>query len=208
MSAEDITSFELLPLSLFSLTEDSGIEIHHGVSCRTIVTAAQGGRLRRLAVTAFGVQEPFAVRSLLPCWVKMDVWEDYDLFVLPGDDWVASAWSLRPTLAHASMWLPESSPGARDDRRLTCSDVRSLLGHFECAGVPAGMEPKFDYDEPDYRFSSLYLPWLAEDIELAQQVADAWNAVVARGEADVVKCGCEKCRALLNPPSVENGAEA
>lgn len=49
----------------------------------------------------------------------------------------------------------------------------------------------------------LYLPWL-EEAELAQQVADAWNAVVDRGEADVVKCWCDLCPGDPAPPPERN----
>ena len=31
-----------------------------------------------------------------------------------------------------------------------------------------------------------YMRWFAQDEELAQQVVNAWNAVVERGEADLV----------------------
>ena len=39
-----------------------------------------------------------------------------------------------------------------------------------------------------------YFAWLAEDAELAQQVADAWNELVRRGEAGKIKCDCQKCQ--------------
>lgn len=41
----------------------------------------------------------------------------------------------------------------------------------------------------DLRYVQRYLTWLKEDKELARQVADAWNAIVERGEADVVQSG-------------------
>lgn len=41
-----------------------------------------------------------------------------------------------------------------------------------------------------------YFPWL-EDAELAGQVADAWNEVVKRGEADKIKCPCKKCKTCV-----------
>lgn len=34
----------------------------------------------------------------------------------------------------------------------------------------------------------LYTVWLVEDAELSRQVAEAWNLLVERGEADVVRC--------------------
>lgn len=38
-----------------------------------------------------------------------------------------------------------------------------------------------------------YLPWLEEDAELAQQVADVWNAIVEHGKADALECECFSC---------------
>lgn len=45
----------------------------------------------------------------------------------------------------------------------------------------------------DKRPVTRYFPWLLEDAELSQRVADAWNAVVRRGGADLVACRCERC---------------
>lgn len=40
-----------------------------------------------------------------------------------------------------------------------------------------------------------YFNWLRWDAELAQQVADAWNAVVDRGGTELLQCYCPKCYA-------------
>lgn len=47
----------------------------------------------------------------------------------------------------------------------------------------------------------LYFRWLRDDAQLAQQVADAWNELVQRGDADLVKCYCRKCFEPVIQPS-------
>lgn len=44
-----------------------------------------------------------------------------------------------------------------------------------------------------------YLLWLRGGAELAQQVADAWNAVVKRGKTDAIHCHCHTCFAVTLP---------
>lgn len=54
-----------------------------------------------------------------------------------------------------------------------------------------------------------YLPWLVRDVQLAQQVLEAWNAIVERGEADKVRCPCKECRASYGQPeSSESSASS
>lgn len=69
-------------------------------------------------------------------------------------------------------------------------DVANLTGHARATREMLGPDP-----------IELYLSWLHKDAELAQQVAEAWNEVVKRGEADVVKCTCEQCKALCGEKS-------
>lgn len=160
-------------------------------------------------------QKPFAVRELLPYWVGIEQWQDIER---PGqkprrpprtrDKWSDAASTLRVALAHASKWLPEATLGAERDRRLSGSDVQGLrafyrrddtlpdfrgelplcMSHHEQTGYP-----RFDSRMLCLALVELYLPWLEQDAILAQKVADAWNSVVQRGEADSVKCRCEAC---------------
>lgn len=53
----------------------------------------------------------------------------------------------------------------------------------------------------------LYLPWLEQDADLAQRVADAWNAVVERGEADLAKCCCLQCSPSEHQAESESSIE-
>lgn len=192
-----ITSFEL-PTQLPTGLERNEWNARDLINCsalkRTIVAAARTGRLRHLHVQ--DLQAPFAVRALLPCWVHIETGSSSEY-----RSWLGAARSLRPILSHASLWLgatPTSS--ARPSRRLTGQEVQTLRVQFTQQGVPFHTPATFaigrkePYDSP----IDLYLPWLQEDADLAQQVADAWNAVVDRGDANVVKCNCHKCKARFS----------
>lgn len=65
--------------------------------------------------------------------------------------------------------------------------MRNLLSHCEIADFKkqafVQLHKTWHFDEPPI---NMYLRWFAQNAELAQQVADAWNAVVERGEADMV----------------------
>lgn len=45
-------------------------------------------------------------------------------------------------------------------------------------------------------YDNWYLPWFEEDAELAQQVSDAWNTILARNDEDIW-CKCSRCERLL-----------
>lgn len=187
---EEFLSFDLpSDLSNSSIPLDTAEDrniFHDRLILRTIVAAARGGKLRRLSVN---VHEAFAIRSLLPAWVSIEDWSELHGFS-HRNIWLLAAGSLRPLLAHASLWLPALTPGARSDRRLTGNDVQGLQAHFKKVGMPRAVKV--------FQKQSLelipYLSWLEEDATLSQQVADAWNAVVARREADLVKCLCQECK--------------
>lgn len=163
---------------------DLDLETRHAfllaVSSRTIVAAARGNRLRQL-YCSHSVQQPFAVRALLPYWVQIDEWQRCQF---GAQGWLAAASTLRDLLSDASRWLGTTSRSApRVNRLLTGAEVQSLQAHYWEARVPAPWW-KRSYPEPDNAEPQLverYLPWLAEDAELAQRVADAWNDVYERG---------------------------
>lgn len=158
--------------------------LNFAIATRTIVAAARGGRLRELDADFFthdsNLDGPFAVRALLPCWVGIQDWTGGWCECWTKDsykqNWMVAARALRPALARASLRLGRaSSSGPRAQRQLRRQDVQALLtAHLE--GVNA------------YNGIALYLEWLHEDSELAERVADAWNAVVERGAADVHMC--------------------
>lgn len=184
---------------------------------RTILAAVRGNRLRRLTLPQGVIQRSFAVRTLMPNWIGIESWSKPEdgIFRLKAAAstklWTDAASQLRLTLAHASIWLPESSLGARDNRLLSRDDVQSLRGFFLAHGAPDVLgevevfkahcatnqhrqgfrSPKLP--TPSRSVLDLYLPWLQEDGHLAQQVADVWNMVVQCGEADVIKCRCCAC---------------
>lgn len=205
VSEAELLSFELpehLPVTQGKLNA-----LHDSIASRTVVAAARGGQLRGLEIQECSVQRPFAVRALLPFWVgvKFDDWAaHYHRLAYPEHKWLSARSSLRPALAHLSLWRPGSDP--RTDRKLSMAEVRGLAAHFAKRGTPNVVEPEHDSRQgrdgkvaPHPLSIGLYLPWLAEDAELAQQVADAWNAVVERGEADEVMCRCERCQPDLPP---------
>lgn len=191
---------------------------HYSLMYRTIASAARGGKLRRLMLPEFSIQKPFAVRALVPCWVNIEEWDLADVrdrpFSTPSKCWRDAASALRPALAHASFWLLETE-ASRKSRLMTYNDVQSLLALFTTEeGTPDFTGERQIYtahfawvrlspDSPAHNVPAfgrslvdLYLPWVVKDASLAQQVADAWNAVVERKEADKVKCRCAKCNAL------------
>lgn len=198
LSEEDLTSFELpsAPLDARSTLEEAQ-DLHTAVVFRIIIAAAKGGRLKRLRLPEQVFQKPFAIRTLLPFWVGVEKWRFMMRYPKPMKQWHEAASTLRCALAHASLWLPEAVPGSRNNRRLTRDDVRGLRAYF--VKNPVSDFALNMFKEPGlaelHAVVELSLPWLKEDANLAQQVADAWNTVVERGEADVVKCACTQCRA-------------
>lgn len=197
---EDFKEPEEAPLAAFELPTElpsweewqARANLNHAVALRTILAAARGGRLRLLRINFYreveeehaNIQTPFAIRSLLPCWVGIEEWGgeyQYEPRTMRG--WAGAAEDLRYRLAHASHWLNiASNPEPREDRELTGNDVQQLHSYFEQSDMPSSSEEES------------YLCWLLEDAELAQQVAAAWNAVVKSGGADRVKCLCKKCK--------------
>lgn len=105
--------------------------------------------------------------ALWPYWVNLDY--------AYGCNTLAS---LRPLLAHASLWLGSTSDsGRRETRKLTGQDVQSLPSYFKKEGMPASRDDLYYHGHQPL---APYLPWL-EDTDLAQRIADAWNAVIHRG---------------------------
>lgn len=155
---------------------------------RTIVTAARTGRLKQLTVNE--VHSPFAVREMIPIWVGVDMGSDY------SSDWLGAACHFRPLLSHASLWLGTTlNSGARPDRLLTALEIQALRSVFAREGVPqvtgSTWHSGWSGDPPITK----YLSWLEQDAKLAQKVADAWNAALERGDADLVKYRCKRCKA-------------
>lgn len=185
--------------------------LRYAVAARAIVSAARGGHLRHLDIDydgadhGFGemtlyndnIEGPFAVRTLLPFWVGIDSWsrEAWRSEALFG--WPGAAQSLRPLLAHASLWLGSITPTIpRDDRHLTRQNIQMLPTYFKQEGARLRDAFKRECRQPRHPCPiEQYLPWL-EDAELAEQVAGAWNAVVERGGVDKVVCQCKRCRAM------------
>lgn len=182
---QDLTAFEI-PLTPNISSSASICQQHCSIAARTVVAAVRGGKLKRLHFGTALIHEPFAVRALVPLWIGIQEWEIRALDdgnLDRQDFWAQAALSLRHVLSYASRHL-----NGREDRLLTCDDVRALLGHSSdivSAAWTALEEQWLSLEEdPDVEPIELYLRWFAEDAELAQQVADAWNAVVERGEAD------------------------
>lgn len=96
-SETELASYEL-PEELPAGYEEDDWEALSKISCsvleRTIVAAARNGRLKHLDVN--GIDAPFAVPSLLPCWVTVRVVPSY---YGSNEGWYAAAMMLRPLLS-------------------------------------------------------------------------------------------------------------
>lgn len=101
-------------------------EYHNSIVCRTIIAAARGGHLKRLALHDY-IQKPFAVRALLPFWLQLDQAYSFPDPEYP-EEWPAAAQALRLLFAHTSYSLQRES---RSDRFLTPQDVQSMLARFK-----------------------------------------------------------------------------
>lgn len=192
---------------------------------RTIATAARGMRLKDLTVRhGHALWKPFAVPTLLPAWVGIQQWYnraewlywDFDLNWHEHESgmWVTAATMLRYALYHMSI-LPlserEARPNATNSRLLTCGDAQAMRDEFKSNPLPQISEPHWALGFGLVEITATqrlvegstidrYFAWL-QGAELAQQVADAWNNVVQRGDADHRKCSCSKCLPLdASPP--------
>lgn len=199
VSEDELASFELprrLRLrprpSALSGSADEDDALHHSIVCRTIITAARGACLRRLELLECSVHAPFAIRALVPRWLRFQVATrphyrgHYGPFPL---DWQGGSGNLRSALAHASLWLPGPG-GNRITRFLTHTDVQALFAFY------SSTQQDFIELEGSKHYAPLahYLRWLQEDDHLAQQVADIWNAWGAHGEERLPSCYCQKCK--------------
>lgn len=165
--------------------------VHIAMGCRTIVASARSGHLKRLSPGCCDYQ--FRIRALLPYWVSIEDWgTSHDV----NWAWTGAAVLLRQFLAHASLrrdWLDNTaSAGSGINRSLAQEDFQALSSYFmdveRCKEWYEGewYEGKWYEGGPYKPVVTHYLPWLAEDAELAQRVADVWNAIAERGEADRV----------------------
>lgn len=179
---------------------------------------------------------PFAVQELLPAWIGINTWmrtaewdqmyssELADWDTLDWSDtrsslWVVAAHMLRRALFHMSR-LPAAQRDvlldATNPALLTLVDVQAMLNHFTVSGLPRLSDPDDKEVMTELPASHLvqgspidhYFHWLLEDAELAQQVADALNAVVSRGSADLLKCYCRKCYTPKDREETTASAEA
>lgn len=71
LNKETLTSFEL-PTNPFVGTAKEAEALTFSIAFRTVVAAALGGQLRNLSLPKEAVQQPFAVRELLPFWVGVE----------------------------------------------------------------------------------------------------------------------------------------
>lgn len=164
--------------------------VHAAIGSRTIVAALRGGFLKRLQIISTLCERPyhlFRLRILLPYWVGVEDWGSTCSTHGLCHSGVWPVTKLRPFLAYTARrtdWLdPRSSSASYTNRRLTPSDFKLMQAYF---AIPRNTS----------HFSKViecYLPWLAEDTALAQEVLNVWHRVVDRGPADKVKCQCEEC---------------
>lgn len=97
---ESILASFKVPTTL-PITDAGRARLHLAIANRTIIAAARTGHLKSLRVSMESAQRAFAIRALLPYWIKIEEW-----IVHPADlGWLGAAYSLRRLLAHASLWL-------------------------------------------------------------------------------------------------------
>lgn len=101
LQEEELTSFEL-PSSPIEGTAEEEQALRCSIAFRTIIAAAKGGRLRSLKLSLQdGFQKPFAVRSLLPCWVGVEAWKGWSPSSFtshPITNWAGAAAHYAPLL--------------------------------------------------------------------------------------------------------------
>lgn len=125
---EPLASFEL-PAAL-PADYDARLPLQKSMACRMVFAAARAGLLKSI-IYSMALQVPYAVRTLLPCWVNLACTE-----LQSESKWDSAAQSFRPLLAHASLWLGTTKQsGAREDRRLTLQEVQGLQSYFEKEGM-------------------------------------------------------------------------
>lgn len=164
--------------------------VHVATGCRTLVAALQGGQLRRYqaipSINSDAPQYPFRVRAFLPHWVHIEDWGSTDL----GENLyrpIPPATTLRQFLAYASphkFWLGPSPSSVSDaNGRLVPADFQLMQADLATPRAREYFRGTFAH----------YVPWLAEDTQLAQQVLDAWYSIVDLSEPDEFKCQCKEC---------------
>lgn len=191
---DELSSFEI-PSPPFDKAEAASRALHEAIADRTVVAALRGGNLRTL-VLASGIVKPFAVRKLLPLLVGIESWGRDFAGPPPQKYWWMAAVQLRCSLAHMSRRREAVLSGLTDRLLLTRHEIQGMHAHYQAGGAPERPRPrhlelpsKLEKDSPE----NTYLRWLEQDAELAEKVADAWNAVVSRGKANVVECECQFC---------------
>lgn len=186
---------------------DKHDKLHNLIVSRTILAAVKNGHLKRLPFSRHPIQDVGAIRALVPLWLQVDHWELYFNYHTPEYTWQAAASELRPLLSHISLWLKVADADEEAPRRLlTGAEMQAFSAHFirdpngDAPPTPQLTARSIDCDGCFYegfgiKAIVLYLRWFEEDAALAQQVADAWNVIVRRGEADRVRCYGAECDA-------------
>lgn len=178
-----------------NLTRDLSLreQWHLANGYRTIIAAAREGQLRRLALCK-RTWMVLMVRAWLPYWVRIDDWG-----VVAGElsSWTRAALALRPVLSHVSRWQERTADNLWSQRHVTSQLLRSL--HSRCISHTEDSHDASGTQITATEVIERFLPWLAEDAELAQQVAQVWNDIVDRGEADKVRCMCDMCSTRVVP---------
>lgn len=112
-------------------------------------------------------------------------------------NWAGAAEGLRTLLGHVLCWRIYGGLAIRgeQDYCITREDVQSLqlLLAEELNGCVEVDWERGERPCPRNLHSESSASWLAEDADLAEQVASAWNSVLAREGAAEVVCGCSHC---------------
>lgn len=199
---EDYPSFDA-PYSfrpLVKIETERNDMLHYMAACRCIVAAANGGQLRVLALDGDEIQEPFAIRSLVPIWVQCEVLgydkyesdEPKEVGEFEVGRWACAAAWIRRALSHASLWLPDSKALPRESRHLTTSQVQSMLSYFRRSN--STMEREQSWPSLTYAGSRKMQAWHSKS---RTHGTKSWSeAKQMRWDASA-RCAFQRTRALM-----------
>lgn len=144
----------------------------------------------------------FAARSLAHIWVRSDL-------ILPptrrgrprpsATRWLRAALSLRPTLWHITSMRRSA------DLSITMQHVQAIPEQLQAQGAPTVVHSnltRFDTCLADFTPVASIFSTSSEQpsatpssciLSIAESIASAWNALVAEGKRNDVKCECGRC---------------
>lgn len=148
-------------------------------------------------------------------------WDEMSLHGSYRDTWPAEQWAIAGVMLRRALFHMSNRP--LSPRRLSTQGTQTrllALANVHLMHHGFNRQPLFDGELPrlsnsdDARAengmtapdtlpnssSNTYFLWLRDDVALAQQVLDAWNALVKCGDADLCPCYCRSCYSIAQEP--------